>query len=700
MPASARDDSDDEGLSLALGMGFSQRMLATRRGSLEATDAGDPESSDREEEGVLAAMDRLGASARAKSREDRRLIREARSLARRGAGGSESEDEESEEESEEEGEAAGALALARGDAQGSRALQILRTNPQVKNAVSEHMFLPAIHKSLAPKIRTELKTSTFRPKLPAWAATKKEHLEITGDLESVAAALEANHKFQLDVRAMLEAIDDKLARNATLLTEVTRCKNRKGRRVHWSVQESMYELWGQKSELYFRVPSAWTPSQRPNALPSEDVTGLVSQLKLQKQITPNADQLRLGWANLVEKLPLSYASQCRTWTPKEDAQLRKGVHFQLQQARLLTDQRMSLDELAGMSLQPLSTLLVAGGLDVIARDAEAIEWEEVVRMHMTSRSMDDCRLRWMNVVDPRICGEDWTEQEDQKLIELAEESPAGRDWTRIAEELYVAKLTPGGLVRTPHQCAVRYQAEFNPNLVKSTWTPEEDATIREHVRKYGAGSWTKLARLLPGHTGQQILHRWRRIQPTRRVGAWTAEEDEALRVAVSAYCGGERIKWSLVQEHVPTRTDVQCRERWTNVLDPAIKTTPWEPEEDAALLSAIGPDFEESKFNEWTRLAEVVPGRTGKYCMRRVKVLLRKQRQDAEVATQKTTASRKEKQPLPANASEAVNGAESAKKKRKAPTKTKSQSSALRAPALTPKAATEPSTATKRIRKR
>ena len=86
-------------------------------------------------------------------------------------------------------------------------------------------------------------------------------MEITGSLEEVQRALDANQKFQLDVRAMLESIDDKLAKNEMLLAEVTRCKNRKGRRLHWSLQESMYELWGQRSELYFRVPSAWTLSQ-------------------------------------------------------------------------------------------------------------------------------------------------------------------------------------------------------------------------------------------------------------------------------------------------------------------------------------------------------------------------------------------------------------------------------------------------------
>jgi myb proto-oncogene protein len=358
--------------------------------------------------------------------------------------------------------------------------------------------------------------------------------------------------------------------------------------------------------------------------------GIVSQQKLQTQITPNADQLRLGWANLVEKIPLSYATHCRAWTSKQDTQLRKGVHFQLQQARLLTDQRMSLEELAGVSLQPLSTLLVPGGLDVIARDADAIDWGEVVRMHMPYRTIDDCRLRWMNLVDPRVCADEWTDDEDEELCRLIDLHKDSCDWFIIADSLHASKLTPGGLVRSPYQCAARYQAEFNPSLVKSSWTPEEDEFIKAWIRDNGPGNWTKLARLLPGHTGQQVLHRWRRLEPTRRKGAWTEEEDDALRLAVGAYRSGERIKWSLVAEHVPTRSDVQCRERWTGVIDPSIKTGSWSEEEDDALLSAMGPSFDLDLFNEWAKLTVVVPGRTSKACMRRVRTLLRKRRKDTE----------------------------------------------------------------------
>lgn len=563
----------------------------------------------------------------------------------------EDEEEESEDDEADDERHGRELALRDASSQGSRALQILKINPQVKNYSQERMFLPAIHKSLAPKIRTEMKTSTFRPKLPAWAEPKKEHIEIAGSLDDVGDALEANQKFQLDIRALLEGIDDKLAKNAVLQQEVTRSRNRKGRRTHWSLQESMLDLWGAKSDLYFRIPSAWTPAQRTSVLGMEDVSGIISQAKLQKQITPNADQLRLGWANLVDKIPLSYGQQAKVWTAKEDAQLRKGVHFQLQQARLLTDQRMSLEELAGMSVQPLDTLLEAGGLDIITRDSEAINWNEVVRMHMPHRTIEDCRLHWMNKVDPRICSEDWTEAEDDALVALAEATVKTRDWIEVAEKLHAKKKTPHGLVRTPYQCAVRYQSEWNPSLVKSSWSDDEDAFIRKWVNENGAGNWTKLARLLPGHTGQQLLHRWRRLQPTRRKGAWTTEEDEALRVAVSAYREGERIKWSRVASQIPTRTDVQCRERWTGVLDPSIKTDAWSAEEDAALLSALGPNFtnDASGFNEWSRLAAVCPGRTGKICMRRVKFLIKQ-----KAAKEAAKSAKKRGRPSKGAASEAL----------------------------------------------
>ena len=596
-----------------------------------------------QDDDLLRVMDRMGSGAAARAR-DEALIAKASALGKDDVSGDDDEESHDDDEGDEGRSRALVVSGVDARAQGSRALQILKINPQVKNVASERTYLSAIHKSLAPKIRTEMKMSSFTPKLPAWAQPKRDEIEITGDLMSVEAALEANHKFQEDIRAALEALDEKIAQGTAMISEVTKSKNRKGRRRHWSSQQTFFDVWGLTSDLYFRIPTAWAQNNK-HRIPEEEreSSGIVSQVKLHKQITPNADQLRLGWANLVEKIPLTYTNHSHLWTKKDDAALSKGVHFQLQQARLLTDQRMSLEELAGVSLQPLDTLLAQGNMDVILRDAEAIDWAEVVRMHVPGRTVDDCRIRWMNTCDPRIAKSDWNEQEDELLCTLFEAQKGNRDWFAISDALYQSGHTPDG-VRTPHQCVVRYQMEFNPSLVKRYFTAEEDQKILAWVREHGPGQWSRIARTIPGHTGQQVLHRWRKIgAKKRRTGSWTEEEDEALRVAVSVFTNGQRIKWTLIADQIPTRTDVQCRERWMHCLDPNIVTGPWTVEEDQALLSAVAPDASsELKFNEWGKLAQLTPGRTPKSAMRRLKaLLLQREREAAGLPPKRMPAARK-----------------------------------------------------------
>ena len=46
-------------------------------------------------------------------------------------------------------------------------------------------------------------------------------------------------------------------------------------------------------------------------------------------------------------------------------------------------------------------------------------------------------------------------------------------------------------------------------------------------------------------------------------------------MAVKAYGHGN---WAKIQRHVPGRTDVQCRERWANVLNPELNLRPWTAE--------------------------------------------------------------------------------------------------------------------------
>lgn len=110
-----------------------------------------------------------------------------------------------------------------------------------------------------------------------------------------------------------------------------------------------------------------------------------------------------------------------------------------------------------------------------------------------------------------------------------------------------------------------------------------------------------VAGFLDGRSGQQCLHRWLKcISPEIKRGRWTPEEDASLVEAVRRH-GTSR--WSTIQTMVPGRTDVQCRERWTNILDPSLQQGPWTPAEDKILIDLVRRHGQ----GRWSAVAAAMP---------------------------------------------------------------------------------------------
>jgi len=311
----------------------------------------------------------------------------------------------------------------------------------------------------------------------------------------------------------------------------------------------------------------------------------------------------------LEKLPKSF--KFRRWNNKEKNHLRQGVreaNKQLLFNRLMEEYHTSGKsvELFNIETQKLRSM----GEKELEQNIEGLDWDAIAKNHVKTRKGIDCKIQWLQNMHPNINTKSFSKQEDKQLLALAMQYK-GHNWELIAKEL--------GTRRTPVQCFRRYQRSLNTNLMRSKWTKAEDEKLIEAVKRLGDRNWQQIAHDMEGRTGQQCLHRWQKtLNPSIARGKWSIEEDMRLALAVKGYAN-EKCKhpWIKIQRHVGGRTDVQCRERWVNILNPVLDNGPWSPAEDEKLQEAI----KKHGVGQWSAIANVLAPRTDNQCWRRWKFL-------------------------------------------------------------------------------
>ena len=157
---------------------------------------------------------------------------------------------------------------------------------------------------------------------------------------------------------------------------------------------------------------------------------------------------------------------------------------------------------------------------------------------------------------------------------------------------------------------IKNKDENSKSLIQKTaqkkekkWTNKEETNLKNLLVLYNSTDFESISKNMHGITPEQCSEKWKKIALVEySKGRWSPEEDKLLTEWVEKHGPN---KWTLCSKTIPGRNGKQCREHWSNSLDPNLKKGEWSLEEDYLLYTL---------YNEyggsWKKIAPLFNGRT------------------------------------------------------------------------------------------
>ena len=138
-------------------------------------------------------------------------------------------------------------------------------------------------------------------------------------------------------------------------------------------------------------------------------------------------------------------------------------------------------------------------MNLVEGSTEKKHWQTMAT-YFVNKTPQQIMNRWNKVINPSLVKGNWTQEEDAILTNWVHHH-GEKGWTKVASRL------PG---RIGKQCRERWVNCLKPNIKRSEWTEEEDNKIIELQSTLG-NKWAKMAEIIEGRTDNQIKNRWNSV---------------------------------------------------------------------------------------------------------------------------------------------------------------------------------------------